>query len=368
MAKETANIHLIVGDDDYLVEATAKKLIASAVPEDLRNSAVEIVNGDAGAQDTQMASLRECEASVQTPPFLDPVKLTWWRNVTFLPGNGRLAENVKVALEKFAKSLAANPLPPNQHLVITASGLLMTSIFAKTFKTCADVVTFAAGKRAKDRRDAALLNLPGLAKDEGLAFAAGAAEAFIAKVGCDTRTIISELAKMRTYLGDEKNSVTIADITAISSPGGEEPELWELTGAVGDRNLPLTMKLLNEFAGTKGFGILLSTVMEKFFRDLCVYRDAVDHGWITLHGWARDLAEETIALLDDAGIGPNAEARGFITRKNAQASKNYTPRELRVARHRMLTVREKLVSSTATDDTVIAELLRILPRPVARRA
>ena len=364
----TSNIYLIVGEDDYLTDAAARKVLEQAVEPSLRATAVETIDGGAENMELQLASLKACVASVQTPPFLDPVKLTWWRNVTFLPGNGRLAENVKVALEKFAKNLAANPLPPNQHLVISASGLLMTSIFAKTFKICADVVTFATGKRAKDRRDAALLNLPGLAKDEGLAFAAGAGEAFIAKVGFDTRTIISELAKMRTYLGDETNTVTTADITAISSPGGEEPELWELTGAVGDRNLPLTMKLLNEFAGTKGFGILLSTVMEKFFRDLCVYRDAVDQGWITLHGWARDLAEETIALLDDAGIGPNAEARGFITRKNAQASKNYTPRELRVARHRMLTVREKLVSSTATDDSVIAELLRILPRPAARRA
>jgi hypothetical protein len=36
-----ANIHLIVGEDDYLAEATARKIVEAAVPADLRGSAVE---------------------------------------------------------------------------------------------------------------------------------------------------------------------------------------------------------------------------------------------------------------------------------------------------------------------------------------
>ena len=127
------NIHVLVGEDSYLVEATARRIIDAAVPEDLRSTAVETVSGAADNMETQLASLRECIASVQTPPFLDPVKLTWWRGVTFLPGGGaggRLAEDVKAALEKFSEDLAANPLPPNQTLLITATKLTMASIFA----------------------------------------------------------------------------------------------------------------------------------------------------------------------------------------------------------------------------------------------
>ena len=77
-----------MGEDDYLAEATARKIVEAAVPVDLRGSAVETVSGDAQNEEAQLASLAACRASVQTPPFLDPVKLTWWRGVTFLPGGG----------------------------------------------------------------------------------------------------------------------------------------------------------------------------------------------------------------------------------------------------------------------------------------
>ena len=365
VAKGAGNIHLIVGEDDYLVETTAKRIRDAAVPAELRDSAVEAVDGDAEAQDAQMAALRACETSVQTPPFLDPVKLTWWRNVTFLPGggkNGRIADRVKDALETFARGLAAHPLPPNQHLVITAPKLLQTSIFAKVLKTVAEVIVYATGKNSRGRAEAALGILPELAKEEGLVFAPGAAETFIAKVGTDTRTILSELAKMRAYLGQETNTVTPEAIAAISSAGGDEPELWLLTDAVGRRDVARTLLLLQSLMGMKGAGILLATVLEKYFRELCVYRDAVDRGWITLHGWARGLPGETAAQLDAAGIGPNVEQRSWVARGHAAAARNYSPRELRIARHRMMKVRERLVSSTAEDGLVGMELLRILPR------
>ena len=86
------NIHLFVGEDSYLVEAAARRVVEAAVPAELRATAVETVSGEADNMDAQLASLRECAASVQTPPFLDPVKLTWWRGVTFLPGGGGKAE------------------------------------------------------------------------------------------------------------------------------------------------------------------------------------------------------------------------------------------------------------------------------------
>ena len=365
VAKTASNIHVIVGEDDYLVETTARKIRDAAVPAELRNSAVEVIAGEADAQDDQMAALRDCEASVQTPPFLDPVKLTWWRNVTFLPGggkNGRLADRVKEALERFAKDLAAHPLPPNQHLVITAPKLLQTSIFAKTMKTVGEVMVYAAGRNSRDRIAAALGLLPELAKEEGLKFAPGVAEAFISKVGSDTRTILSELAKMRAYLGNETDTVTREAVTAISAAGGEAPELWTLTDAVGRRDVPAAAALLKVFLAQKSAGILLSTVLEKYFRDLCVYRDAIDQGWLNLHGWARNLPAEVVARLDATGAGPNAETRNWVARGHAAAARNFTARELRVARHRMMKVRERLVSSTSDDALVGTELLRILPK------
>lgn len=360
----TANLHLIVGEDEYLVEMTAKKLRDAAVPAELRAGAVEIIDGAANAQEEQLSRLRECIASVETPPFLDPVKLTWWRNVTFLPGGGRngaIAERVKTALETFARNLAAHPLPANQHLIITAPKLLKTSVFARTMKTIAEVVEFSGGGKAKERFQNALANLPELAKEEGLSFAPGADEAFVSKVGTDTRTIMSELSKMRSFLGDESNTITYEAIDAISSPGGEEPELWTFTDAVGRRDLAAVARFLKQFAGMKGSGIILTTVLEKYFRELSVYRDAIDRGFLTIHGINRANSAETNAVLSDAGI--DSSVKPFILIKNANAARNYTARELRVARHRMMKARERLVSASENDSVVGFELMRIVPRP-----
>ena len=360
------NIHLLVGEDTYLVEAAARRIVEAAVPADLRATAVETVSGGADNMDAQLASLRECTASIQTPPFLDPVKLTWWRGVTFLPGGGvggRLAEDVKAALEKFAEGLAASPIPSNQVLVITATKLLMTSIFAKRLKTIAHVVEFGGGGKGKERAQGALLRLPDLADAENLTFAPGADLAFLAKVGSDTRTIVSELQKMRAYLGTERNEVTTADVAAVTSVGGDEPELWAIHDAVSQRSPAALLKAVAPYE-KDGSGILIATVMEKYFREAIVCRDALDRGWLDKWGrWSDKTPPAAREALDAAGFGPSTAKNAWAVKNAIRRALPFTMNELRVARYRMLAAREKLVSSVADDALVVSELLRSISKP-----
>ena len=360
------NIHLFVGEDSYLAEAAARRVIEAAVPAELRATAVETVSGEAENMDAQLASLRECTASVQTPPFLDPVKLTWWRGVTFLPGGGvggRLAEDVKAALDKFSESLVASHLPDNQVLVITATKLLMTSVFAKRLKTIAHVVEFGGGGKGKERLQDALLRLPDLADDEKLTFAPGADRAFLAKVGTDTRTIVSELQKMRAYLGTERNEVTTADVTAVTSVGGDEPELWAIHDAVSQRSPAALLKAVAPYE-KDGSGILIATVMEKYFREAIVCRDALDRGWLDKWGrWSDKTPPAAREALDAAGFGPSTAKNAWAVKNAIRRALPFTMNELRVARYRMLAAREKLVSSVADDALVVSELLRSISKP-----
>lgn len=369
---QNANIHLFVGEDDYLVEAAARKVIGAAVEPSLRGTAVETVNGAAGNAEEQTASLQACIASVQTPPFLDPVKLTWWRGVNFLPGGARggsPSADVKAALERFAQDLAAHPLPQNQTLVVTATKLLKTSLFARALQSCAQVVEFASGGRSRDRQEAALARLPDLAADEGLSFAPGADQAFLSKAGCDTRILVSELAKMRAYLGDERNEITAADVAEVTSVGGDEPELWDVTDALARRDPAKLLATLARFDGEGGYGVLLATVTEKFFREAVVYRDALDHGWLTSYGgWAKSLPPDAAADLDATGLGPGASKSPWAVRNGARSAAAYTLNELRVARFRMLQAREQLVSSSADDSLVVQTLIRIIRKPGGRPA
>lgn len=328
-----ANIHLIIGEDDYLVSETAKKTVGDGV-------GLEVVDSlNSSNAELQMADLREVDASFSTPPFLDPRKVTWWKNVHFLPGGGKRdsSEEVKEALERFAEKIAraAATLPENQHLVISGPRLLKTSIFAKTLAPVAEMAVFAAGKPWEAARNAAVRVID-LAAEMNLKFDRGAAEHFVARVGTDSRSLMSELGKMRDYLGKDAHTITLADIDEVTSQGvGVEPEVWAITDALGERNLEKTLSAARRFEQENGFAVLVTTVVEKFFRQLI-----------------------------DVKNGAAGELNPFVQRKMSGFLRNWTPAELRIARWRFLTLRERVVSGTTSGDVlVINELVRACRRP-----
>jgi DNA polymerase-3 subunit delta len=363
MSEIANNIHLIVGEDDFLVESAAKKIIDASVPAELRSSAVEVISGASDNAEGQLASISQCKSSVMTPPFLDPVKLTWWRGVTFLPGGGRggkITDEVKKSLESFADSITESPLPKDQVLIITATKLLKTSVFAKTILKSAEFIEFVVeGKWEKDKAAAALMRLPEMAKEEGLTFEQGAAAEFIAKVGHDTRTIYSELQKLRVYLGKEKRAVTLADVAEITSVSSAEPELWEMVGAICSRNPQQVLKIYSRFEQSNSFAIRILNTLEKSFREMIVARDAIDNKWLSLGGvWSKKIPPEQIENLDASGVGPNTLKTAWAARRIVVNANAFTLLELRQARFRLLRLRERLVSG-GSEELIIPELLRI---------
>ena len=333
-----ANLHVIIGEDDYLVSEAAKRIIGDGVGLEVIDS-VNSTNAD-----QQLADIREADASFLTPPFLEPRKVTWWKNVRFLPqgGKGGPSEDVKVALEKFAQKLSANPLPENQHFVVSGPKLLMTSIFAKTLKACAEILSFAAGKPWEAAKNAAVRVID-LAAEMNLKFEPGAAETFVSRVGTDSRSLMRELEKMRDYLGKSSHTVTEGDIAEISSQGvGVEPEIWAVTDAIGARKADAALDALSRFEGENGFAVMMTNAIERFFRQMVELKDAQEKG-------AFEQATE--------GMAP------FAARKLAGFLRNWSLRELRVARYRFVTLREKVVSSSGSADVlVVTELLRVLRR------
>lgn len=324
------NLHVIIGADDYLVDETAKKIVGDGVGLEMIDSAA------ASNADAQLADLRRADASFSTPPFLDPKKVTWWRHVHFLPGGGKRdsSEEVKVALEAFARKLVAASLPDNQHFILSGPSLLKTSIVAKTLMTGAEMVVLTAAKPWEETRNA-VLRVTEAAQEMGLAFATGAADRFVAVVGTDTRSLMSELGKLRDYLGDEQREIRAAEIEQISSRGfGVEPAVWSVTDALGARNLAGALTAAAQFASESGFSVMMTSVIEKFFRQLL------------------DVAQGRTA-----GLNP------YVAKKMAAHLHNWSVPELRTARARFFGLREKVVSGvTSGDDLVFIELVRVCRR------
>lgn len=329
-----SNVVLIIGDDDYLVAEAAKKVVGDGVGLELFDS-----NTSTNAE-LQLRDLRAVEESFMTPPFFDPKKVTWWKNVHFLPhqGKGAPSEDVKIALEKFANLIAATVLPENQKLLITGSKLKMDSIFAKTVKGVAEVIEFAVGK-PWERAKKAAQRATEFANELGIAFMPGAVEKFIAIVGCDSRSILSELGKMRDYLGPDCHVIDAEAVETITSPGiVEEPEIWSVTDALGARDLEATMKAIKRFEQESGFAVFVSGAIEKLFRQLAELKDAQERGRFN---------EAT------EGMAP------FVVRKMTGFLPKWRLVELRRARARFMNLREKAVSSGESVGTlIITEIVR----------
>lgn len=327
-----ANVHVIIGEDDFLVGETAKKVIGDSV-------GLEVIDSmNSSNADLQLKDIREADASFSTPPFLDPKKVTWWKNVHFLPGGGKkgASEEVKEALEKFAKKLSESPLQENQHFILSGPHLLKTSVFAKTLATAAEMVVFAAEKPWEAAKNAAVRVID-LAKEMGLSFVPGVAEKFVSVVGTDTRSLMSELGKMRDYLGNEKPTIDAAAVAEITSQGfGVEPVVWDVTDAIGKRDLNAALEAMRKFELENGFAVFMTGIIEKFFRQLI-----------------------------DVKNGKTEGMNPYALRKNEGFLRNWSLAELRAARARFLMLREKVVSGTTSGDVlVVSTLVRVMRRHV----
>ena len=345
------NIHVITGEDSFSVERAARAFVA-------KDGALEIIDSLQSANaDAQLADIGRFAESVATPPFLDPAKTTWWKNVHFLApsggrrgaggedgeggGGGKVSAEVKAALERTAEAIAASPPPPNQTVVISAPSMRRDSRFAKALAKTADFTNLAAPSPFEADRVAAAAAMDA-AGELSFRFAPGAVEAFIATVGRDTRSIHSEVAKLRDWLGPGAGVATVADVEAVASPGaGAEPAFWALQDAFGARDTKAVAKYALIFCTGKNT-VASITMIESFVRRLLAVKDAGERG---------RLAEAT------EGTSP------YAARKNAAFAAKWSLTELRAARAKLMNLRERLVSSgDGAADFAVAALLEACVR------
>ncbi len=219
--------------------------------------------------------------------------------------------------------------------------MLATSIFAKTLKASCEMIVFSSGKPAEQARNA-VVRAVDFAEELGLKFAPGAGEAFVARVGNDSRSIMSELGKMRNYLGKDSDTIREADIAEITSQGaGVEPAVWSITDALGERDITKVMDAVSRFEKENGFAVLVTTVVEKFFRQLVELKDA------QMKGKLKEATE---------GMNP------WAARKAEGHLRNWTLMELRAARFRFQQLREQVVSSQSSDVLVVTRLVQACRR------
>ncbi|MEI6212373.1 MAG: hypothetical protein WCR06_12200 [bacterium] len=365
-----ATIQLVCGSDDYLVEQKARALVDAGVPVADRALGLEVLDGRVETADAARAVIAKCIEAIQTPGFFGSGKLVWLKNATFLNPQVRPGDNeeVKTRLAELTARIKAG-LPEGQRLLITPVSIARNTAFFKACAAAGEISDFGSGEKAWEQEKLARERLVGRLQEINLRMSEDVRERFLQRTGTSMRLIVNELEKLRLHLGSATNQVKAEDVDSIVSVG-REAMAWDLTDAVGDRDAVRLMHSLRRLQAQEESPIGLVAMIESRVRDLIVLRYAMDQRWLeareTEHGpfckWKENLPEAADQLL---GALPHDPRRvvAFIQRKIAIQATRYTLIELRRARHALLELREKLVSSSAPPEILVETTLLRLVRP-----
>lgn len=345
-------IYLFVGVEDYLRNEGAKRVIAEHVPPEERDFALEIIEGACDKNDDVIDAIGKLEEALYTESFFGGGKVIWLRDANFLPGSKIRGADNTTAKEWFNTFLPANPLPEGHHLIITAEKCLGSTTFYKWLAKNATIQTCGTEVRSYDTMRVGLERLNDLLPTTGLTMPQPVKERFISRVGINIRTMVSELEKLRTYLG-KATTVTIEDITAITSIAANA-EPFDISDLILQRSAAKIVPTIELLRADKNAPFATATIILSTLNDLCSLRDAIDRGWYHASKWDIPLDQVPTRL---------KRLTGFMAKKYAEGAMRYTLNELRAARHYAIEMRFRMVDSNLDAWTIIEPtLLRIVAR------
>jgi DNA polymerase-3 subunit delta len=359
----SANVWAWLGTDDLRVKSAAAAKVRELTPPDAGEFGVEILEGGADNAEHAARIVRNTIEAIQTLPFFGGQKVVWLKGVNFLADTqtGR-AETTLSALEDLSDLLTAG-IPPDVQLVISSGEVDKRRSFYLGLKKLARLEVFDLIDTSKTGWEEQVADLiETRANSFGLRFENEALELFTMMAGEDTRQIDNELDKLDLYLGEENRLATAADVRTIVSQtkGGV---VFELGHAIGQRNLPLALALVDQLLeqGESAIGILLAALVPKV-RNLNAAKQLEERHHLkpgsTYNQYAAAL--ERLPAAETARLPRKKDGSGlnvfplFLAAKEAA---NFTGAELRRALEACLTANLRLVTSSLDPVIVLNQLL-----------
>ena len=358
----SASVYLIFGQDDYQSGAKARAVVDGLVPPDRQAFGLECIDGCAGVVDEAVACLSLCRESLNTVGFFNANKVTWLKDASFLGEDvlGRSA-SVKDRVNDLAAAIKAG-LPDGVSLVVTATQVSKRSAFYKACAKAGDVHEFAVSEKAWEADRSSRQQLSEGLKRLGLRMSRDAADAFLGKVGADTRQIVNELEKLSLYMGKDRQDVRTADIAAVTC-ASREAVAWDLVDAFGERNLARALAVVRRLLFQKESPIGLVLTLGRRVRDLLLYREALDRGWLRLRESGRgvqpdwgDVPPDIDAALESLNKDPR-QAHPFYAGKLAAQARRFSGAELRVCSLLVQETHSRLVTSRLPQSVALELLL-----------
>lgn len=231
----------ICGGDDFLVGRLGKERFTALAAEVTDEFSREVLNGFAANVSEVEAAVNRFRESVQTVSMFGGRRVVWLKDVNFLADTvtGRAESTLKLVEDLQQLLEAVNP--DETAVLITAAPLDRRRSFPKWCEKNADF-TLVGGDG-----DSAGEALAGVALAEaralGAAFAPGAVELMLAKVGANTRLIVEETRKLASYAG-EGAAIEEAHVAELT-PNVAEGDFFEAAEAFFSGDLKWTLAALH---------------------------------------------------------------------------------------------------------------------------
>ncbi len=272
------SIYLICGNDEYLVSKKAKEIIGQLVPESEREFKLDIVDGAVETVDSAVTAINQCMSALQSLGLFSDEKVVWLKDVKFFADNrtGKSA-TVKDAVNRLA-DLIKKGMAPGQILVISADKVDKRRAFFKSCKKMGELHEFSVPDKSYQADRVAGDRLNQFLSEAKLQMNAQVKQLFLAKVGTDTRQLVSEVEKLAVYMG-EPGSVSIAQVHDITS-SSRDAIAWDLADAFGKRDLSRALDVLKQLVFQKESVIGIVMGLENRIRELLIYREALEKGWL----------------------------------------------------------------------------------------
>jgi len=354
-------VYLIFGDDEFLAAAKAKQTVDALVAPEDRAFGLETIDGNADTVDAAVAIVSRCIESLQTPGLLGGRKVVWLRDADFLAETvtGK-SERVRDAMTELAGMIKSGLLA-GQTLLVSALKVSKKYTFYKTCKALGEVHEFAVPDKAWASEKLAQGRLQELLKKAGLRMHREVAAAFLEKVGTDTRQIVNEVGKMALFLGGE-HEVRLEDVEAVTS-FSRGAIAWDLADSVGARDLSRAVTLVRQLLFQKESPIRLVSSIGGRIRELMIYREAMDKGWLRVQKREKGTSAQWGELPPEAEAAFGAMARNprsvhpYRAAKLAEQASLFTAGSLRKCQAAVIAAHGKLVSTRLPKPTVLELLL-----------
>jgi DNA polymerase-3 subunit delta len=364
VAKQTAPIVLICGEDEFAVKQRAKSLYQQWTKE-LGGMDHEVLDASVSNSGEALKVLSRLREALQTLPFFGSAKVVWLQNCNFL-GDERAASTQAVTevlaeLARELKELAWD----NLRLLITAGKVDKRKVFYKTLDKLGTVETFAGW--SVDDRDWAEQAEAWARKavhSRHKAIADDAAAELVSRVGPNARQLDSEVEKLTLYVGD-RPQIAMQDVAAICSRN-KTARAFALGDALGDRDLPSLLARLDEELWEvkldpqkSEIGLLYGLIAK--VRAMLLLKEMVREGWIkTDVDYGRFKAQlERVPpeqVPQDRRFNP-LSINPYILFKALPQVKRYTEAELVRAMDLLLQCNQRLVSSSLDESLVLQQTL-----------